>query len=459
MLDDLIRQLHDIDPDVRREAIIAIGRTKDAAALRPLADVVRNDPDSDLRELARKAGVYIRKESEAAEQQNKPTGPSLLRERPKKIEPLPETPQSRRRRGPVFMAQEPEDPSSGMLNLNETPVSDKGPVRGRNYNVPKEARSRAREYTEAALSDHMKGKSARAMKNLTEALSLDPNLINDEYYNNVAANVTGLNAFEAVQLVVDKGRRDEFMESATVEEKRKKIDSHLDTVGETTRTDFYFELVIFCIIMVVGPIVAALIAMQGFNGFLNVVVQSMTERGMEPEQIAIASDIQSQFAGYNLLSLIPFGVGSLIVALLSLFIQMGLVHLLATRLLGGHGTFQHLLTVLLKYYNRWLPIVFVAVCVSLVVTFFSQFSPIAVCPTIVMVGIILYVTGKTSSKIGEAYGFGGAMGCMALLVSSLVLIILNGAITYMAFQATGAALQSLFSLPGLPGLSGLSLPS
>ena len=63
MFDDLIRQLQDFDPNARRTAIIALGKTKNASALRPLAEVVLKDSDPELRDLARKAGIYIRRET------------------------------------------------------------------------------------------------------------------------------------------------------------------------------------------------------------------------------------------------------------------------------------------------------------------------------------------------------------------------------------------------------------
>jgi len=49
-------QLQNPDPAVRREAIIALGRSKDLVALPELAEVYKNDPVPELRELTRQAG-------------------------------------------------------------------------------------------------------------------------------------------------------------------------------------------------------------------------------------------------------------------------------------------------------------------------------------------------------------------------------------------------------------------
>ena len=59
-------QLQNPDPAVRREAIIALGRSKDLAALPELAKVYKNDPVPELRELARQAGRYIQQENRPA---------------------------------------------------------------------------------------------------------------------------------------------------------------------------------------------------------------------------------------------------------------------------------------------------------------------------------------------------------------------------------------------------------
>src|SRR5690606_14816885 len=59
-------QLQNPDPAVRRGAIIALGRSKDLAALPELAKVYKNDPVPELRELARQAGRYIQQENRPA---------------------------------------------------------------------------------------------------------------------------------------------------------------------------------------------------------------------------------------------------------------------------------------------------------------------------------------------------------------------------------------------------------
>lgn len=63
MIDPRILQaLEQADPALRKKAVAALGKSTDAEALTVLAKVYRNDPDPEVKELARKAGVYLKKQ-------------------------------------------------------------------------------------------------------------------------------------------------------------------------------------------------------------------------------------------------------------------------------------------------------------------------------------------------------------------------------------------------------------
>jgi hypothetical protein len=109
----------------------------------------------------------------------------------------------------------------------------------------------------------------------------------------------------------------------------------------------------------------------------------------------------------------------------------------SSKALGGVGTWRHLVEVLLGFYNRWLPIVFFILYAAIVIGFISVFSPIAICGVLILVILTLYVTIKTASKVGEAYDFGAAKGCMALLISALVIGLINAIISFVMAQALG----------------------
>jgi tetratricopeptide (TPR) repeat protein len=58
----IVQALEHADPNTRKKAVAALGKSNSAEALALLAKVYRNDPDPEVKELARKAGVYLKKQ-------------------------------------------------------------------------------------------------------------------------------------------------------------------------------------------------------------------------------------------------------------------------------------------------------------------------------------------------------------------------------------------------------------
>lgn len=87
-------------------------------------------------------------------------------------------------------------------------------MRGRQYDIPRNDRERAKQYLDAAMSYALAGDNAKSLKNLTSALGLNPNLLNDPYFNNIATTVTGLDGDAAAQLIIDRNERQRFTETA-----------------------------------------------------------------------------------------------------------------------------------------------------------------------------------------------------------------------------------------------------
>ncbi len=157
MLDSLLQDLQDPDPQVRGEAIIRLANLGNRNALPALAAVHRNDPDPRLRELALKAGRHI--------QLNAPQTEAPARTAP----PAPKT-------------------------------------------IAPHERARARSLLDAAAGYHIGGEYARAIESLGRALDIDPALSSDGFATNLAAALTGLPRTEAVAVVGDPVRRAALIE-------------------------------------------------------------------------------------------------------------------------------------------------------------------------------------------------------------------------------------------------------
>jgi hypothetical protein len=231
MIDDLGAQLKDANPEVRRRAVIALGRSKDIAALRPLAEVFRTDPDPEVRELARKAGLYIRRSQPDAAQT--PPAEPLPRSRrslaelaaaargeddASDIRAARRIEEARRQRERMAQRErEPEKPKpTAVGDDGEVPnapgartisIEDYGFVRGKKYIVSPEEEARARKNVDAALTLNMNGKNDKAVKALAAALKSDPNLINDGYFNSVASSITGKEGDEAIAMLISGKQR------------------------------------------------------------------------------------------------------------------------------------------------------------------------------------------------------------------------------------------------------------
>lgn len=167
-------QLQNPDPAVRRQAIIALGRSKDLAALPELAKVYKSDPVPELRELARQAGRYI-------QQENRPA-------------PSPPPP-------PPDVQSEPT-----VSEAPPTPVTPAAAVPPPPAITPEDVR-RGQSHYRTARNLHEAGEQARAIKELALALHADPGLANEPVFVTLASEVLGVPPRAAIRTLLDPERR------------------------------------------------------------------------------------------------------------------------------------------------------------------------------------------------------------------------------------------------------------
>lgn len=451
MIDQLIQQLHDPDPSTRRNAIRELARSKSPVALKPLAGIVQNDPDPEIREYARKAGQYIRQQMqrgtrpriepfEKAALEGTPIGdpdmeafsPSARYQRVLESERrVAEEREREREKANQVMHSLPQDAAPAEPEPLRT-ASGVALVRGRQYTVDKADQARAKQYIDSALSLNIDGNNAKAMASLTQAISLNPNLINDGYFNNVATAVTGLDGDAALQKIVDRNERKRFTDSAEQERRSRRVKAHLDEAESATWTDVGFELTLYSLIVILGPVLAMLVLTESAKNLVGVLTAGSGELPAE------YSEMLTTLNAFTLPSLLPVGIISGISGVLSLLLQTVLIHFSA-KFLGGVGIWRHLIRVLIGFYNKWLPILFVVTYITIAFAFFSQFSPVVLCFTVILVGLTLYMSFKTSGKIGEAYDFGAGKGCLSLLAGVLLIGLINAGIGYLMGQALFSA--------------------
>lgn len=147
---ETIKALKSADVNKRKDAIKLLAKSLNPEAFPLLADVYRNDPDADVRELARKAGVYIKKNT----------------------------------------AQD--------FMMNAEPEVDAVPLPSE-IKVSATAAERAKTYLSQAFDVEVRGDLILGIKLLQKALKADPRLVYDVTARTLASSLTGLPEDEALR--------------------------------------------------------------------------------------------------------------------------------------------------------------------------------------------------------------------------------------------------------------------
>ena len=174
----LLRDLQSENPEARRKAIHAMVRSGDPHALEVLKGVYENDPDPAVRTYAQKAARHI---WETTRKQKSTSTP-------------PQTPRIR-------------SPLSSNADPTSHAAQEQRPTRAARE-VTKADTLSAQLHFNRAVSLHMNGETEKALKALTKAIDLNPELGNQKFPANLAGELTGLPTAEAVRMLSDKSLRE-----------------------------------------------------------------------------------------------------------------------------------------------------------------------------------------------------------------------------------------------------------
>ncbi len=169
----LIQQLDNPDPEVRKKVIKALAKSQDPSAIKYLATLYKTDSDPEVRELALKAGKYIRKV--AGDTMRSESGRSLSFTSPM------DTP-----------AEE-----ASVYPQDDAPA----PPRPEAIEVPEGDAQRARSYLEQALDLQVRGEDERAVQFIARAFRLNPKFQFDSYALGVAATVMNRGRDEVLDIL------------------------------------------------------------------------------------------------------------------------------------------------------------------------------------------------------------------------------------------------------------------
>lgn len=370
-----LRLLNSRSAAERERAIKALAQSKDPDALPHLAKVYQNDPEPTLRELARKAGVYIRKYSSPSED-------SL---------PL------------MSSAYDYEDDDSRDDDSPLTPLDADSPVieeKTKNKPVSEAAQERARGLVSQALDASMRGDQERAYKLVRQALKKDPGVGRDSYSRRALESITGLPYERA---------REEF----TVGRYAGRTGGSSD---DPTWGDALVDLAIYWVVAFGINMLTLLVAIGIVAPMRSTITDPAVLQQFDMQMALLTSS--STFVGMMLQSVLYATI-----AVIALLVMYFLWHLVATVMLGGEGSFTNLIrkcTLLMAMYSPVLIVALVAiVLIGVFVLQPEQFLPFySLSMFALAIGSVLIL----SQRIGKAYQFGMGRGCATLILSYVLAV-------------------------------------
>lgn len=376
-----LHNLRSADPEVRRRAIIALGRSKDPSALGELANIYRNDPDPALRELAKKAGRYIQ-----SNQTNAPT------------------------------AGAPPEPLSVAATHHESHVSAA-------------TAEHARGYVDRAVDYQVRGDDVKAVEMLAKAFEINPDLRHDTFALNLAMDITGLGSSAAVATITDPARRYELVQRVMGVD----LDAGRRTTAEpATWNSALIDLGIYGLVNGAIVFVVSVVATDILFRLMQAAMRSAPSAS-SANSMALLAEINTQQVSLPLAGL--YGILSGVAAVISLLIIDGAIHVVATSVLGGQGTLAGLVRKTTLYYTALTAISIVLNVVYAALTLNasqSTASSLSVVPFVVSLGMAIWA-GKLT---GDAYDFGAAKGCVSMALGYFVLV----ALFFCCFFTLGLAL-------------------
>lgn len=222
MTDEIIHQLHSLDPAERRQAIIRLANDRNPESLPLLASVYRSDPVPELRDLALKAGRYIRSSANAA---------------------LPK-------------------PGS-------SPAPDSSQA------VSKRDAELAQNYLDAAIGYHAHGDTARTIENLGKAINLNPALQKETVFVNLASLAMNMPVAWAAPILMHPDRRAEYI--AQIGGKRKlKRRQHGKGAEKATWDNVLIDFILFAVVLALASMAFLIFSLDAIEDMFDMASTPVT---------------------------------------------------------------------------------------------------------------------------------------------------------------------------------------
>ncbi len=385
MSQDDVKMLHDRDVEKRKAAIKRVAKAKNKKALKQLARMVADDPDPEVRSLARKAGVYIRQQ-------------------------LGELPQQHQiKEGVVYVSD--RNKASAQKELNE------------------------------AVTHQINDDYSRMMKSMRKALKLNPNLRRDSYFLNLAESATGESGTVGVAMLDDVERQERVEREQARLKRDQNSSEHWGEVNATSWQDVMFDLTLYFVIVAVGTMLALFIMIQSATAFINRLdenselwrTNAVDEEGNPINLIEVEQSFRELG---ETLEAIPFafvfgyGLGYGFSSVVTLLIMAALTHFTAQIILSGTGSIRYLLHRWTTLYSSRTIIVYFLAYIAIALVFNEGgLGIVVVLPSLVIFIITLATIFQSITLVGNSYNFGFVKSLVAFAVGGIAVIILSSLIT------------------------------
>jgi hypothetical protein len=385
----LIKQLKHNDPQQRRKAIIALADSRDLAALKPLSDIAQNDPDEKLRALAERAQNHLQEQASRAESRATNPPPAQASERDTK---------------------------------------------------------RAKGYMDEAMSHYINKDNAKATKALTKALQVNPTLKTDSYFQSLVGNITGKHGEEGISLLVNAQSRVEFIQTSERGKAQKRKDDHRAKAVEIGWASAIFDLGVYGMVMLVMSFLTPFVVIQLLTSAL-AYQTGLSVEDLQAETIQFSPEFNELIGSAQGIGIVTFLILALITAAASVFtiiVLCGVIHLVARYLLRGNGTLPFMISKLVPWYSFTTPIFFIWGFIALGMLSIGAGIFGVICSAFIPLAS-LFVMFKGAARIGEAYDFGAAKGCLSQGIALVLLGVLNFLAGYLL---AGQAAVNMLSMTG-----------
>lgn len=406
----------------RKRGVSQLAQSGDQAALKYLAAVYKTDSDPEIRELALKAGRYLKKQLEGGDV------PAAARPAGRSAAPAPSA------------APAEEKPKAERVKVS---ASDE---------------SRSKALLDQAMDLFVAEDLAKAREFARKAFKLNPNLQFDPFYLGMGANIFDVPSGDVMNVVMSDGPGD----GRKSKRKRGEADDEGDVGWDTALVDLLFYGLVYVAVAMVSALLYVIVLRDTLqNIFNNLAATDPTFSASEIEQVfglALGASTPVVLIGT---------VISAFFAIIGLLIFYFFIHIAARFILGGEGTFPGLihgannfmigllviggvLSVLLTvYYLNAFNTVFIGLEAGTLdpeTTDLEAFS--AIMNTFSLIGIgalvfLLVITGWFSSILGRVYRFGFARGCVSLILGYVLLLVTIGCFSFILTQTLINSLMAM----------------